>query len=122
MKCILSETENAVILSERSDTALRAVAHLHAAAAAVSTPLCFARNDTPDGVGLPSSVTACAVPPSPRGRYYSSIIRSNSSSRRAFCPARYSAPNRVSNPVAFAYSWGVADLGAAWEWAFFPRR
>ena len=54
--------------------------------------------------------------------YSSFIIISNSSLSRSFLPCRYSAPNRVSKPVALAYSWGVADLGAAWEWAFLPRR
>lgn len=41
---------------------------------------------------------------------------------RWISPARYSAPNRASSPVALAYSMGVAPLGTAWTWAFLPRR
>ena len=41
------------------------------------------------------------------------VIEAGTGTRSVF-PARYSAPNRASSPVALAYSAGVQDLGTAW--------
>ena len=55
------------------------------------------------------------------GQHGSTTAR-NSALARSRSPARYSAPNSVSSPVALAYWAWVAPLGAAWTWAFLPRR